>query len=112
MSSPRLQIQLIGLCFVTLWSCSCAGPSPAVSRLPPETSFNPNAARGDFLYVKVRMESGEELKLLLDTVFPHTILDKSLEPKLGRQLGWRNTWEPFMGGVLRVKTFQAPGLYL
>ena len=55
--------------------------------LPAETSLNKGAGRGDNLFVTLRLETGEELLFLVDTGSPCTVLDKSLEPELGKRLG-------------------------
>ena len=43
---------------------------------------------------------------------PHTVLDKSLEPKLGKRIGTRCCWEPFGGGLARAGLYHSPNLYL
>ena len=63
--------------------CSCATGNYIRSTLPPETFINRGAGRGDALLLTVCMESGEELTLGVDTGAPYTLLDSSLEPKLG-----------------------------
>jgi len=75
---------------VCLWLlCSCA---PLRNRdtdysirpaLPAEVFFN----KGGQIYVTVRVENGEEGLFSVDTGSPITILDKSLEAKLGKRLG-------------------------
>ena len=49
--------------------------------------MNKDAGRGGFLFVMLRLESGEELPFIVDTASPVTYLSKSLEPKLGKRLG-------------------------
>jgi len=39
------------------------------------------------VFVTLRLADGEKLLFLLDTGRPNTVLDKSLEPKLGKRLG-------------------------
>jgi hypothetical protein len=112
MPAGQSQMRWIGFCSGLALLCSCASPDPVKPRRPPDTAINENAGQGDWLRVKLRMEDGKELSFMLDTGLPHTIVDKSLEPKLGGRLGWKHTWEPFMGGVLRVGSFRAPRLYL
>ncbi len=108
----RSQVWWISFCSGLPLLCSCAGPYAVAPHRPPETAMNENAGQDDWLQVKLRLESGEELSFMLDTGLPHTIVDKSLEPKLGGRLGWKHTWEPFLGGVLRVGSYRAPRLYL
>jgi len=79
---------------------------------PAEVPLNKDAGRGDCLRVKLRLEDGEELLFMLDTGRPNTILDKSLEPKLGKRLGTSWCWESFEGGLMKVGLYPAPKLYL
>jgi hypothetical protein len=65
--------------------------------------MNPDAGRGGNLLVKARLADGEEFLMIVDTGMPGTLLDKSLLPKLGKQLD-----------VFTVHTFDAGvkgGLY-
>jgi hypothetical protein len=60
--------------------------------LPPEVSINRDAGcggwfKGDWLTLKLHLETGEELVFMVDTGSPVTILDDSLAPKLGKQAG-------------------------
>ncbi len=57
------------------------------SELPADVSMNKEAGRGNWLFVTLRLESGEELPFFVDTGMTLTLLDKSLEPKLGKRLG-------------------------
>jgi hypothetical protein len=72
--------------------------------------MNPDAGRGGWLIVKVRLESGEELPFLVDTGSTATIFDESLVPKLGKCFGtvnirhWYTNWES--------EVYAAPKLYL
>ncbi len=56
-------------------------------RLPDEVVMNRNAGRGDGLLVPLRLESGETAEFLVDTGSSGTLVDKSLESKLGKRLG-------------------------
>jgi hypothetical protein len=72
--------------------------------------INYGAGRGGLLIVPVRLEGGEELPFVLDTGSSGTLLDESLEPKLGKRLGTTSmqSW-----GVTRERpVFAAPRLYL
>ena len=80
-----------GVCLV-LW-CSCTtfpnwdADDSIRPPLPAETSFEKAAGRGDLVCLKLRLERGGELLFALDTGAQVTLLDKSLEPKLGKRLG-------------------------
>jgi hypothetical protein len=72
--------------------------------------MNELAGRGGWLIVTLRLESGEELPLVVDTGASATMIDKSLEPKLGKPLGTAMTqsW-----GVKETNSiYAAPKLYL
>ena len=93
------------LCVMLLTSRAAAPP-----KLPAELSINYGAGRGGLLIVPVRLEGGEELPFVLDTGSSGTLLDKSLEPKLGRRTGTASvqSW-----GVTReLPVFAAPRLCL
>lgn len=101
MAGLRFQLKVDALCRVTkvfvllltsllLTSCATHVPSNALvspSQLPAEITLAPEASRGGHLMVTLRLESGEELPVILDTGAPATVLDKSLESKLGRRRG-------------------------
>jgi hypothetical protein len=92
--------------------CSCATRNPIRPQLPAETSLNETAGRGDWVRIKVHLENGKEIPLMVDTGGPHTVLDKSLEPLLGKRLGTGTWFEPLLGGLLKVNLYNAPKLYL
>src|SRR5207249_4374723 len=87
------RVHMIGSCGCLMILSSCAtAPIWFVDDsirppLPAETSLNKGAGRGDNLFVTLRLETGEELLFLVDTGSPCTVLDKSLEPELGKRLG-------------------------
>jgi hypothetical protein len=58
----------------------------AADQLPADVAINKDAGRGGHLIVKLRVENGEELPFLVDTGAPITLLDKSLEPRLGERV--------------------------
>lgn len=73
--------------------------------------MNSSAGRNDNLCVNLQLENGKELLFILDTGCPWTILDKSLEPELGRRTGirWLNYgWLP----NTFAKAYKSPKLYL
>lgn len=55
--------------------------------LPREVTINEAAGRGAHLNVTLRLETGQSLPFSVDTGSPITLLDKSLEPRLGERLG-------------------------
>src|SRR5215469_12365324 len=104
---------VVGFFTLCLLLSSCAIHRPDHLNLPPETSFNHTAGCGDWLYLKLRMENGTVLaNVFLDTGGPHTVLDKSLEPLLGKRIGTGTWYEPFLGGFVKVNLYNAPKLCL
>jgi hypothetical protein len=110
---PKLRI--VGLFASILLLCSCATephssavtPRPA---LPANVTMNKEAGRGGHLFVTLRVETGEELPFLVDTGAPMTLLDKSLEPRLGKCLGTQTLWN--FGVAYEASEYAAPKLYL
>jgi len=101
------------LCVMSLLLCSCStGPKPfaPAKQLPAETSMNKDAGHGGHLNVMISLD-GEELPFILDTGAPVTVLDKSLEPKLGKSHG---TASIRLADGVKQKTgiFAPPKLYL
>jgi hypothetical protein len=80
------------------------------TNLPAEIALNKEAGCGGDWVVPIRLATGEELPFAVDTGSSLTILDKSLEPKLGKQVG---TWT-FLGWDEKKKlnVYAAPKLYL
>jgi hypothetical protein len=100
------------VCMLLLCSCATRPPSSGVVPplpLPTEVTINKDAGRGDHLLVTVRLESGAELPFLVDTGSPMTLLDKSLEPQLGKCLG-TVTLSNF-GTTYEASRYAAPRLY-
>jgi hypothetical protein len=54
---------------------------------PADLAMNEEAGRGGWSIVTFRLESGEELPFVVDTGASNTLIDKSLEPRLGTRLG-------------------------
>jgi len=73
-------------------------------------ALNKDVARGNELFVTLRLESGEELPFIVDTGSPFTIFDKSMEPKLGKRLGQSTLWN--FGSKSEGGFYAAPMLYL
>jgi len=72
--------------------------------------MNKDAGRGNFIFITVRMHDGEALPFVLDTGAFSTLLDKSLEPKLGHRID-SGTLRVF-GAAHRVGQYEAPALYV
>jgi hypothetical protein len=105
-----LQPRVFGFLVSLLLLCSCATVDPARPRLPADVPFNKNAGRGNWLFVTLRLESGEKLPFFLDTGSPGTWFDKSQEPKLGKRLGTLTVWN--FGAKQESGLYAAPKLYL
>src|SRR6266571_1082903 len=112
--APRVRLSSACVCLVLLSSCATAPiwfPDDSIrpSR-PADPLLNKGAGRGDNLFVTLRLETGEELLFLVDTGSPCTVLDKSLEPELGKRLGTTKVKWP--GGKASGSVYRAPKLYL
>jgi hypothetical protein len=79
-------------------------------KLPAELPINYGAGRGGLLVVPVRLNDGEEMPFVLDTGSTGTLLDTSLEPRLGKRLG--TTTMHSWGTSRELPVFAAPRLYL
>src|SRR5258708_5424053 len=93
--------------------CSCRtephrGVEFVNTELPAASRFNVGAGQGDVLYLHLHLEKGEELLFVLDVGSSGTILDKSLEPKLGPRQGTWVNWG--WAGPRLVATYRAPKL--
>src|SRR5438552_299740 len=110
-----LEPRTFGMFFSLLLLCSCATtPEPSAiipaSELPADVIMNEDAGRGGWLFVTIRLESGEELPFIVDTGSSWTLIDKSLEPKLGKRLGTMRV--PIFGSRAESDRYAAPGLYM
>ena len=79
-------------------------------QLPTGIVINEEAGRGGWWVVTLRLESGEDLPVIVDTGTSGTVLDKSLETKLGVPLATAvsQSW-----GVKQTNNvYAAPKLYL
>ena len=104
----------LAIALTLLLLCSCAAtrdPSNMIlaTKLPAELSMNEDAGRGGWLIVMLRSENGEELPFGLDTGSSDTIIDKSLEQRLGKRLG--ETTLLHWSGDLKSGVYAAPRLY-
>jgi hypothetical protein len=114
---PRILATALGLLFL----CSCAAPPSGpplivplshirAVKLPGSVSMNKDAGRGNWIFVTVRLQDGEALPFVLDTGAFSSLLDKSLEPKLGPRLD-SGTLRVF-GTAHRMNQYEAPALYV
>jgi hypothetical protein len=111
-------VAALGLLFL----CSCAAPPSSgpplivplshipANQQPSSVTMNKDAGRGNWIFVPVRLQDGETLPFVLDTGAFSTLLDKSLEPKLGRRID-TGTLHVF-GAAHRMNQYGAPALYL
>ena len=103
------------ICVELLCSCISAPkwyPADAIQPVPPpETSFNPEAGRGDSLFVTLQLADGEWLLFGVDTGSPVTILDQSLVSKLGERLEIKTILTGYFGKNT-AGIYKAPALYL
>lgn len=77
---------------------------------PIEWKMNESAGRWSWIVVKLRLEGGEEIPVMLSTASQLSVLDKSYESHLGRAWGKRKYETVFMG-IPKTKTgteFKAP----
>src|SRR5258705_7222693 len=110
----RLIPALFPVGFSLVLLCSCATRQvievATGNDLPDEITINQGAGRGDYLFLKLSWEGGEELLFGVDTGCPITILDKALESRLGKRLGTvkaRYAWF----GKATLAEYAAPALY-
>jgi hypothetical protein len=111
-------IYTIGIYICLIFLCSCAteqkSPENVSPLLPAETSFNKNAGWGnpnDWLYLTLHLENGKNLLFFVDTGASGTVLDKSLEPQLGKRLG-KIKGNYLWSGKSTLNEFAAPKLFL
>src|SRR5439155_8721211 len=110
------RVCMTGACVCVVLLCSCAtapiwfADDSIRPPLPAETFLNKGTDRGDSLFVRLRLETGEELLFLVDTGSPCTVLDKSLESKLGKRVGTAKV--KWLGGKGSGSVQRAPKLYL
>lgn len=79
-----IRLTLTCVCLLLLWSRATADSTHP--QLPADATINKDAGRNGWLFVTLRLESGEELPFIVDTGTPATLLAKSLAPKLGKRL--------------------------
>jgi len=102
-----LTLRAIGTIFSLLFLCSCT----TIHRpLPADVPMNKDAGRSQLIFVTIRLEDGQELPCIIDTGCFITILDQSLEPKLGKRCDTEST--SALGVTHEVGIYKATKLYL
>jgi hypothetical protein len=72
--------------------------------------MNKDAGRGNHIIVALRLQNGPELPFLVDTGAEATLLDKSLEPQLGKRRATGTLWN--FGVKHKSGVYSPPKLYL
>ena len=103
----RLPITCGIACLVFL--CSCATQEPVRPVLPTETAILKDPDR---IYLTLHLNDGKELLFVMDTGAPDTILDKSLEPILGKRVRRTKVDYQYLGEKPTLNVYAAPKLYL
>lgn len=80
-------LRVLGALWCVLLLCSCTTGHSIGAQQSNEVAINKDAGRGQLLFVMVRLEDGKELPFVVDTGTSVTLLDKSLESKLGKSVG-------------------------
>jgi len=104
-AAAALRSLILGLCAATVARAPAAGPAVLA-----EAPMNRDAGRGNLLIVTLRLEDGEPLSLVVDTGSEATIVDKSLERKLGKRVGTGKLWN--FGVKHKCGVYPTPKLYL
>jgi thiol-disulfide isomerase/thioredoxin len=74
--------------------------------------MNEGACSGDPLWVKVRTESGDEMRLMLDTGSDVSVLDTAWVRKLGHPVGRKHIGVSFQGISGDLPVYEAPRLFV
>ncbi len=75
--------------------------------------MNPDAGRGDFLMMTLRLENGEELPFIVDTGTSTTLFDESLAPQLGEKVGAVSAGNvEHWGQTIKTDLYRAPKIFL
>lgn len=102
-------IRTFMLILIVAYGLPCMADS-VQPQIPDEVTINKDAGRGNFVFVTLRLESGEELPCMVDTGSPITVFDKALESKLGKRL---KTGTMSMGWTKqKCGVYAAPKIYL
>jgi hypothetical protein len=91
--------------------CSCATQNPVRPQIPAEVAFNEDTRNDERVYLTVHLADGKPLLFIADTGATGTVLDKSLEPRLGKCLAKTRVNYPFFGKT-NLNVYAAPKLYL
>lgn len=87
-----------------------SSPSVPATNLPRDVLMNKDAGRGNELFITIQLDSGQKFPFLLDTGSSTTVIDKSLEPLLGKCLSRGDVH--LFGKLQPVSSYLAPALYL
>jgi len=101
---------MFGAIWCMLLLCSCALADSVQRALPAVVPINHAAGRGGWVIIPLRLGSGEELRMIVDTGAPITLLDQSLAPKLGERL-YSTTVRSYRGKQ-NGTVYPAPQFYL
>jgi hypothetical protein len=105
----RAFASLLGL--LVLCSCATREKSAATVRaLPAPVPINHGAGRGDYLFVTVHLEDGEDLPFVIDTGSSATLFDNVMAPQLGRSYGQSSLTR--FGVDTKSSIFVRPRFYL
>ena len=104
------------VCWVALCSCSSLPEAPkgAARVRPSDTPMNREGHFG-LILLPIALENGKPMWFIVDTGSPYTILDASLEPKLGESLGSssiHSTYGTMPGHLCRAPTLLLNGTQL
>jgi hypothetical protein len=102
-----LQARIPGVSCILMLICGCGTIHP---ELPVDVPINKDAGRGGWLLVNLRVDSAKEFAFILDTGTPITVLDRTLEPGLGKRLGTGTFF--FLGTKQEAGVYAAPKFYL
>ena len=120
---PTLHLVVLGACLallILLSSCitpaAWYAPDPSIrAGLPTEVSFNKlnqDAGRGGNLFIRLWLKNGQPLLFAVDTGSPFSVLDKSLEPALGKRVATQELFYSYYGRRRHAGVFRMPGLYI
>ena len=113
MTRTLLTLCVLGAASCVLCSCATGRHLSAAGsglELPGDVTMNEDAGRGNWVFVTLRLDSGEELPFFVDTGTPVTLFDKSVVPRLGERLGTRTISN--FGTESKAGIYAAPPLYL
>ncbi len=105
---------IIASCFLLLVGCASHRPAEtqedsAELKLPLETAINPDAGRGNFLVINLRV-AGKERPFVVDSGAGITCVDESVAAELDRPVG--TVTAHHWGEASQQKLYAAPAIYL